>query len=57
MCFIYFFLQCVDVNLVAETDNFVWKSHSKLDMKKEAVKYPSGMQVSKVFFLVFFSCI
>lgn len=41
-----FRFQAVDVNLVAETDNFVWKSHSKLDMQNEAVKFEAGMQVS-----------
>lgn len=37
--------QCVEVNLVAETDNFVWKSHSKLDRRTEPVKFDPGMQV------------
>ncbi|XP_076057777.1 LLGL domain-containing protein l(2)gl isoform X2 [Oratosquilla oratoria] len=36
--------QCVEVNLVGETDNFVWKSHHKLDMRTEAVKFEAGMQ-------------
>ncbi|XP_047485620.1 lethal(2) giant larvae protein homolog 1-like isoform X1 [Penaeus chinensis] len=40
--------EAVDVNLVAETDNFVWKSHSKLDMQTEAVKFEAGMQPTAV---------
>ncbi|XP_064105601.1 lethal(2) giant larvae protein homolog 1-like isoform X1 [Macrobrachium nipponense] len=40
--------ECVNVNLVAETDNFVWKSHNKLDMRTEAVKFSAGMQPSVV---------
>ncbi|CAL4059773.1 unnamed protein product, partial [Meganyctiphanes norvegica] len=40
--------QLVDVNLVAENDNFVWKSHSKLDMITEAVKFEAGMQPNVV---------
>ncbi|KAB7500068.1 Lethal(2) giant larvae-like protein 2 [Armadillidium nasatum] len=37
-------VQCVEVNVVAETDNFVWKSHSRLDMQKDSIKFSSGMQ-------------
>ncbi|XP_063595424.1 lethal(2) giant larvae protein homolog 1-like [Penaeus indicus] len=40
--------EAVDVNLVAETDNFVWKSHSKLDMQTETVKFEAGMQPTAV---------
>lgn len=40
--------ECVNVNLVAETDNFVWKSHNKLDMKTDAVKFEMGMQPTAV---------
>ncbi|KAK7072313.1 Lethal(2) giant larvae protein 1, partial [Halocaridina rubra] len=40
--------ECVNVNLVAETDNFVWKSHNKLDMLTEAVKFSAGMQPTVV---------
>ncbi|KAG7153637.1 LLGL scribble cell polarity complex component 2-like [Homarus americanus] len=40
--------ECVKVNVVAENDNFVWKSHNKLDMKTEAVKFDPGMQPTVV---------
>nr|XP_045599883.1 lethal(2) giant larvae protein homolog 1-like isoform X2 [Procambarus clarkii] len=40
--------QCVNVNLVAENENFVWKSHNKLDMKTDPVKFGPGMQPTVV---------
>ncbi|XP_018014313.1 lethal(2) giant larvae protein homolog 1 isoform X2 [Hyalella azteca] len=38
-------LQAVDVNLVAETDNFVWKSHPKLELKPDPVDLGPGVEV------------
>lgn len=40
--------QCIDINLVAENDSFVWKSHSKLEMRGETVKLEPGMQPTAI---------
>lgn len=40
--------ECVNVNLVAENDSFVWKSHNKLEMKTQPVKFEPGMQPTVV---------
>ncbi|KAK8379078.1 hypothetical protein O3P69_019122 [Scylla paramamosain] len=40
--------QATDVNLVADNDSFVWKSHSKLETRTEAVKLEAGMQPTAI---------
>uniref|UniRef100_A0A6A7FXL5 Lethal(2) giant larvae protein homolog 1-like n=3 Tax=Hirondellea gigas TaxID=1518452 RepID=A0A6A7FXL5_9CRUS len=38
-------VQPVEVNVVAENDNFVWKSHNKLNWKSEPVELGPGLEV------------
>lgn len=40
--------QGININLVADNDSFVWKSHSKLEMRTETLKLEAGMQPTAI---------